>query len=211
MSVNDLLQLFCKGDKNATQIVNACAQYLFDNGGKTLTLLLDGYDEYPRDLQESSLIADILKHQVLPLCGLVVSSHPHASQHLHKQAAIRVDILGFTETEREQYIKQALPDQPHKVEELTQYLHQQTSVDSICFNSFNFNMVVLLYLYKLGILPNNSTELYHLFICSTICRHLSKFGNLTNEITDLTKLPEPYNRIIQQLQSYRWRLLITTN
>ena len=196
-SINDLLQLFCKGDKNATQIVNACAQYLFDNGGKTLTLLLDGYDEYPRDLQETSLIADILKRQVLPLCGLVVSSRPHASQHLHKQAAIRVDILGFTETEQELYIKQALPDQPHKVEELTQYLHQHPSVDSICFNPFN--MVVLLYLYKLGILPNNSTELYHHFICSTICRHLSKFGNLTNEITDLTNLPEPYNRIIQQL------------
>ena len=197
VSVDDLLQLFCKGDKNATQIVNACAQYLFDNGGKTLTLLLDGYDEYPRDLQESSLIADIIKRQVLPHCGLVVSSRPHASQHLHKQATIRVDILGFTETERQHYITQALPDQPHRVKELTQYLHQQPSVDSICFNPFN--MVILLYLYKLGILPNNSTELYRHFILSTICRHLSKFGNLTNEITDLTILPEPYNRIIKQL------------
>ena len=198
ISVDDLLQLFCKGDKNATQIVNVCAQYLFANGGKTLTLLLDGYDEYPRDLQESSLIADILKRQVLPLCGLVVSSRPHASQHLHKYATIRVDILGFTETERQHYIKQALPDQPHRVKELIQYLHQQPSVDSICFNPFN--MVILLYLYKLGILPNNSTELYRHFILSTICRHLSKFGNLTqHEITDLTNLREPYNRIIKQL------------
>ena len=197
VSVNDLLRLFCKGDENATQIVNACAQYLFDNGGKTLTLLLDGYDEYPRDLQESSLISDILKRQVLPLCGLVVSSRPHASQHLHRQATIRVDILGFTETEREHYIQQALPDQLHKVKELTQYLHQHPSIDSICFSPFN--MVILLYLYKLGILPKNSTELYRYFICSTICRHLSKFGNLKSEITDFTDLPDPYNRIIQQL------------
>ena len=61
-------------------------------------------------------------------------------------------------------------------------------------------MVILLYLYKLGIsLPNNSTELYHHFICSTICRHLSKFGNLSIEITALADLPDPYNRIIQQL------------
>ena len=199
VSVDDLLQLFCKGDKNATQIVSACAQYLFANGGKTLTLLLDGYDEYPEHLQKGSLIADIIKRQVLPLCGLVVSSRPHASQHLREQATIRVDILGFTETEREHYIKQALPDQPHKVEELTQYLHQRPSVDSICFSPFN--MVVLLYLYKLGIaLPQNSTELYNHFICSTICRHISKFGNpLTHTVTDLTNLPDPYNRIIQQL------------
>ena len=198
-SVGNLLRLFCKGDENATQIVSACAQYLLENGGKTLTLLLDGYDEYPRDLQEASLIADILKRQVLPLCGLVVSSRPHASQHFHKQATIRVDILGFTETEREHYIKQALPNQPQKIEELTQYLYQRPSVDSLCF--IPFNMVILLYLYKQGIrLPNNTTELYQRFILSTINRHLSKLGNsLPDNITNLTDLPEPYNRIIQQL------------
>ena len=128
-----------------------------------------------------------------------MSSRPHASGRLRERATIRVDILGFTETEREHYIKQALPDQPHKIEELTQYLHQQPSVDSICF--IPFNMVVLLYLYKLGIaLPKNSTELYRHFICSAICRHLSKFAKpLTHNITDLTDLPEPYSRIIQQL------------
>ena len=198
-SVTDLLRLFCKGDKNATPIVSACAQHLLDSSGKTIAFLLDGYDEYPRDLQEASLIADILKRQVLPLCGLVVSSRPHASQHFHKQATIRVDVLGFTETEREQYIKQALPNQPQEIKELTQYLYQRPSVDSLCF--IPFNMVILLYLYKLGIpLPNNTTELYHDFILSTINRHLSKLGNsLPDNITDLTDLPEPYNRIIQQL------------
>ena len=198
-SVDDLLRLFCKGDKNPTPIVSACAEYLLDNSGKTLTLLLDGYDEYPRDLQEASLIADILKRQVLPLCGLVVSSRPHASQQFHKQASIRVDILGFTETEREHYIKQALPNQPQKIKELTQYLHQRSSVDSLCF--IPFNMVILLYLYKQGIpLPNNTTELYHHFILSTINRHLIKLGNsLPDNINNLTDLPEPYNRIIQQL------------
>ena len=198
-SVSNLLHLFYKGDENATQVVSACSEYLSKNGGQNLALLLDGYDEYPEHLQKSSLIADILKRHVLPCCGLVVSSRPHASEHLREEANTRVDILGFTETEREHYIKQALPDQPHKVEELTQYLHQQPSVDSICFSPFN--MVILLYLYKLGTsLPKNATELYHHFICFTICRHLSKVGNpLTHDITDLTNLPEPYNRIIKQL------------
>ena len=195
-SVRNLLQLFCKGDENAIQIVTACAQYLFANGGKTLTLLLDGYDEYPEHLQKSSLIADILRRRVLPFCGLVVSSRPHASHHLREEATIRVDILGFTETEREHYIKQALSYQPRKVEELTQYLHQHPSVDSICFSPFN--MVILLHLYKLGIsLPENSIELYRHFICSIINRHLFKFGKFN--ISDLTDLPDPYNKIIQQL------------
>ena len=200
VSVSDLLQLFCIEDDNAIQIASACAQYLFANSGKTLTLLLDGYDEYPEHLRESSLVSKILKRQVLPLCGLVVSSRPHASEHLREEATIRVDILGFTETERDLYIEQALPDQPDKIKKLTEYLHQQPSVDSICF--IPFNMVILLYLYKLGNpLPSNSTELYHYFICSTITRHLSKSGNplTSNKITDLTDLPEPCSKIIKQL------------
>ena len=196
-SVNDLLQLFCRGeDQNAAKIVS---KFLFSNNGKNLTLLLDGYDECPRNLQESGLIADIIERCTLPLCGLVISSRPHASEHLRQQATIRVDILGFTETERQHYITHSLQDQPHKIKELTEYLHQQSSIDSICF--IPFNMAILLYLYKLGVsLPKNSTELYHNFICSTICRHLSKFGKaLTQNITDLTDLPKPYNTIIHQL------------
>ena len=206
-SIDDLLQLFSKGDKNAAEIANSCAEYLLANGGKRVIFLLDGYDEYPRNLLENSLIASILKRQVLPYCGLIVSSRPHASEHLHKQATIRVDILGFTETEREDYIKQAFPDQPHKIEELTQYLYQQPSADSICF--IPFNMVILLYLYKLGFpLPKNATELYRHFICSTICRHLLKLKNpFSNAITNLSNLPEPYNRIINQLSKFSLQAL----
>ena len=59
-SVDDLLQLFCIGDKNATEVVTVCSKYLFANGGKSLTLLLDGYDEYPEHLRECSLVANIL-------------------------------------------------------------------------------------------------------------------------------------------------------
>ena len=70
-------------------------------------------------------------------------------------------------------------------------------------------MVILLYLYKLGIpLPKNSTELYFDFICSTISRHLTKLGNpLAHDMTDLTDLPEPYNRIIQQLSKFSLEVL----
>ena len=81
-SVSNLLQLFYKGDDNTTKVVSACSEYLSKSGGKNLTLLLDGYNEYPEHLQKSSLIADIIKRQILPHCGLVVSSRPHASGHL---------------------------------------------------------------------------------------------------------------------------------
>ena len=87
-SIDDLLQLYCKGDKRASEIVSASSDQLFDNGGKDLILLLDGFDELPEYLQKNSLIADILKRQVLPQCSLVLSSRPHASKDFQNKATI---------------------------------------------------------------------------------------------------------------------------
>ena len=77
--IDDLLQSFCKRNRRSSEIASACSDYLSENNGEDLALLLDGYDEYPERLREDSLIADILKSKELPCCGLVVSSRPHAS------------------------------------------------------------------------------------------------------------------------------------
>ena len=198
-SVGDLLQHFCEGNRQAIEITAACHDYLFENGGKDVAFLLDGFDEFPSELQKTGLIAKILKRRLLPNCALVVSSRPHATAHLREQATIRVDILGFTEIERNQFIQQALQDQPQSIKELTQYLEDHFTISSLCV--VPFNMVVLLFLYKQGIsLPNNSTELYKHFICLTICKHLARYGHdLDNKITDLTNLPDPCNEAVQQL------------
>ena len=197
--IDELLQLYCKRDRRATEIAYACSDYLFKNDGEDLVFLFDGYDEYPEMLQNDSLITDILAREVLPRCGLIVSSRPHASVSLRDQATVRVDILGFTEAEREHYIIESLKDQPQKINELTRYLQGHSMISSLCF--VPFNMVVLVYLYKQGIpLPKNSSELYNYFIRLTVCRHCKKHGgHLRSNITALTDLPEPYNKIIQQL------------
>ena len=197
--VTDLLQLVCKREVNATEIATACSEYLFNNNGKDVVFLFDGYDEFPGHLQKDSLVADILKRKVLPQCGLIVSSRPHASVRLRQKATIRVDILGFAEEERKLYIEQSLKGQPHAVKELTEYLKGNLSINGLCF--IPFNMVILIYLYEQGIpLPSNSAQLYNYFICLTICRHLAKSGHpLENIIPDLANLPEPYNTTLKQL------------
>ena len=197
--VADLFKLVCEGDEKAPRIAIASSDYFFENKGEGLVFLFDGFDEFPEHLQEDSLIASILKRKVLPHCGLVVSSRPHASVGLREDATIRVDILGFAEDERKLYIEQSLKEQPHAVKELTEYLDGNLTINGLCF--IPFNMVILIYLHKKRIpLPRNSTQLYNYFICLTICRHLAKSGQpLDNTITDLAKLPEPYNTIVQQL------------
>ena len=197
--IDDLLQSFCRRDRRATETASACSDYLSENNGEDLALLFDGYDEYPERLRKDSLIVDILEREVLPRCGLIVSSRPHASVSLREQATVRVDILGFTEAEREDYIKESMKGEPQKIDELTQYLQDHSIISSLCF--VPFNLVSLVYLYKQGYcLPKNHAELYNYFICLTICRHLAKHGHrLQGNITKLTDLPAPYNKIIQQL------------
>ena len=208
--LKDLLQLFCNREETKAiqlQIVTVCSNYLLQNGGKDLVFLFDGFDEYPENLRKSSLISSILRREVLPNCALVVSSRPHATVHLREQATVRVDILGFTKVERNQFIQQALKEEPQSIKELIQYLEDHLTINSLCL--VPFNMVILLFLYKQRSclpnksLPKNSTQLYNHFICLTICRHLAKCGySLDNTITDLTNLPDPYSKIIQQLSKF---------
>ena len=196
-SLKQLFQYFCKHNMEDDEVV-MCIKHISSNQGKTLTLLLDGYDELPEEVRGNSLIADILNRQVLPDCGLVVSSRPHASVLLRKQATLRVDILGFTDKQRKHYIEHSLNDQS-QIKQLTTYLEQHIIISSLCY--VPFNIVLLLFLYKQGVaLPNNATQLYNIFICLTLRRYLTKHGITTKQsITDINHLPEPYGKFIHQL------------
>ena len=200
-SICDLLKLSCKGytEGKAKEIATACSEYLLANDGKDITFLLDGYDELPYNLRKNSLIADILNRTTLPLCGIVVSSRPHASVGLRKLAVSRIEILGFTEQERKHYIEQSVHGNDHQTKELIQYLHYHPTISDACFAPLN--MSILLFLYQLGIpLPDNCTELHQHFIFQTIRRHVAKSGcPLPDTITDLMTLPKPYKNIVKQL------------
>ena len=206
--LDDLFKCFCMGDKRGPQIANVCSDYLLKNGGKESAFLLDGYDEFPKELQRSStnLITAILKRQILPRCGLIVSSRPHASENLRQNAKLIVDILGFTEQEQQLFIQQALEGEQQKIYALQQYLDNHLTISNLCY--VPFNMLVLLYLFNQGYLPNNSTELYNDFVCHTICRYLARSGHgLDNKITELANIPEPYKNMVEQLTKLSFEAL----
>ena len=205
--ISDLFQLFCKGDVKGKEISDACSEYFFNNGGKDLVFLFDGFNEFPEKLQKDGLISDILKRRELPKCSLVVSSRPHAFLELQHKASVKVDILGFPEKERKRYIEQALNEHPCKITELTNYLDNHLLINGLCF--VPFFMVVLVFLYEQGIpLPKSSVELYQYFICLTISRHLTKSGHsLGSTVIDIAQLPEPCKTIINQLSKFSLQAL----
>jgi len=200
-TIEELLLSFCKRHLHAKTIATTSSNHLFHQDGKDIVFLFDGYDEFPQNLQQNSLIADILNREVLPFCGIVVSSHPHASVFLQEQADVRVDILGFTKADRKQFIQQALKGQPNKIEELTQYLDCHLSINSLCL--IPFNMAVLVFLYNHGnTLPKSSTELYEQFVFLTIYGNLVRSGACLKNISSLNNLPSPCGRILKQLAKF---------
>ena len=204
-SLQSLVHHFYHYDKQAEQVTSCVAQ----DGGKSVTILLDGYDELPPNLRQNSFIVDLLQHKVLPACSIVVSSRPHASTHLRDNISCQVEILGFSEQDQQHFIEHSLKGQPHKISELKQYLKHHSAFSNLCF--IPFNMTILLFLYKdkeETPLPTSSTGLYNLFICLTICRHLAKSGiTLDEEITHLNSLPQPYSKIINQLSKFAFKAL----
>ena len=191
-----LLQLLCQRGTEFSKVSSACVCHLFNNYGKDILFVFDGYDEFCRSFPENSsnVIVDILNQKALPQCSIVMTSRPCASIIFSRKITRKINILGFTRDEVESYIQAAMPSEPHRISNLMNYIARQPVID--CF--VPFNMAILVYLYQHGSsLPRNSAELYHSFICLTVCRHLAKCG--IRDITKLTDLPEPYYRRIQQL------------
>jgi len=202
-SLESLVSHFYKYEKEAL----SCIPQLIKDGGRSVTILLDGYDEFPVDLRQNSFIADILQGKALPAGAIVVSSRPHASTHLHNNVTCRVEVLGFSEEDQTHFIQQSLEGQEEKISQLNKYLTTYPTIASLCF--VPFNLTILLFLYKQqATLPTRSCDLYNLFICLTISRHVFKSGKLLeDETTQLDTLPQPYADFIKQLSNFAFTAL----
>jgi len=88
--------------KEATAGLGKC---LTENNGEDLAVVLDGYDELSEADRKNSFIADLIRHQVLSKCLLVVTSRPFASLPLRDMADCRVEVVGFTEEDQLDYIQ----------------------------------------------------------------------------------------------------------
>ena len=194
-SLNELFKYFCQRENIHT---DNYITHLTKDGGKHITILLDGYDELPERLREDSFIARLIDKEELPAATVVVSSRPHASRKIRQNVSCYVDILGFTKDEQQAFIEESLKGQSEKIKELSNYLDCHPNISSLCY--IPFNMVILLWLFKEGIKPKVSTELYNLFVLHTIQNSLTKF-NLpgANDFSKLSNLPTPYKEVMQQL------------
>ena len=205
-SLDSLIHHVYPYDEANSPEISACKEHLKQDEGKSLTILLDGYDEFPDNLRKQSFIAKLLKREILPSCTIVVSSRPHASTDLRRHFFCRVEILGFSEEDQQHFVEHSLEDDEQK-QELKKYLQDHPAISNLCYIPFNMTVLLLLFMTNRA-LPTNSTGLYSWFICLTICRYLAKRNiTLKEDIDNLDKLPGPYVEIIKQLSKLAFKAL----
>ena len=205
-SVEELLEYLL--DRN---IAPDLSKHLLKTKGEDLTIIFDGYDELSEEDRKNSLVARIINRAKLPKCSLVVTSRPTASLRLREIADCSVEILGFTEEDRLDYIQHALKGSDVKIAILQSYLQSNSTINALCY--IPLNMTILLCIFEevlsytksddqLNTLPSTQTELYKKFIWMIIGRFLKKHdpqfcGAFFN--IDILKLPECYNNILMEL------------
>ena len=189
------------------------SDYLFETKGKDLAIIFDGYDEMSDEDRHNSLVAKIISRKILPKCDLVITSRPTASLHLRDMADCRVEVLGFTEEDRLDYIQHALEGSNEKIKVLQSYLQSNSTINALCYVPLNMTILLCLYedinlpknimnadsIKEIG-LPNTQTEMYEKFILMTITRCIKKNNKkVSGKYLKISELPEPYNEIFNEL------------
>ena len=133
-----------------------------------ITILLDGYDEL-NDKGDNSLVTNIIKHKILPQCRVVITSRPIASEKLQKLADVRVEVLGFSDQSKREYIKKELKDHSEKARLLLSYLDDHSDINEACYIPIIMTAMVCSFK-EYEKLPTNQSEIYERFVAVVISR-----------------------------------------
>ena len=188
-SLEDLFQHYDE------DLLREIVQHIKKTGGEGNLLVCDGFDELSKkERTQHSLFLEIILGKVLPNCSVIVSSRPYASQMLQQMKSIthHVEIVGFTEKQIKECIRQNITDKP-KAEELIEQLKQRLDILSLCYTPLNAAITLYVYKQEKHTLPTTLTQLYTLYTLHSLKRSVKiHFDNLdADDISDLKNLPDP--------------------
>ena len=195
----------------SSAIPSYLAEYLLQTEGKDLAIVFDGYDEVSEEDKKCSIIADILCHRILAKSCIVITSRPTASSDLHDTVDCRVEIVGFTEEDRLDYIQTALQGNDNKIETFKRYLRSNPTINALCYIPLNMTILLCLFEDDIDALPKTQTDMYKQFINMTILHYIQKYNKkivpfVTKQIS-ISTLPYPHNRVYEDLTKLVYKAL----
>ena len=174
-----------------------------ENHGVGVTLIIDGFDELSTELRldSKSFFRKLIKKKCLPEAKIVVTSRPSASACLHDVVDKRMEILGFEQSSRNQYIAEALQESPLKLKKLQRHFQQYPNIDAICYIPLILSIIVFLCMCQPDDLPPTASKMYASFILHTICHYLKRVGKIPEDkVIKLEQFPPVVYKALQQLE-----------
>ena len=187
--------------KSTSKVEQLCS-YLEDKDGAHLILIIDGFDELSTELRHSSFFRELIEKRCLPKARIVVTSRPSASACLHDVVDKRIEILGFEQSSKNQYVTEALQDYPSKLEKLQKHFQQYPNIDAICYIPLIMSIIVFLCMCQPDELPPTATKMYASFILHTICHYLKRVGKIPDHliINKLEQFPPIVTKVFKKLE-----------
>ena len=204
--LTDFIQYFFKFKQSSLDLSKQCAKILEKRDNSDITILMDGYDEL-RNKGIDLLIERIIKRQILPQCRIVITSRPIASENLQRLAHVKVEVLGFNDKSKKEYIQKELKDYPEKAKCLISYLNNHSDINKICYIPIMMTIMVCTFK-EYEELPINQSELYERFVTLVISRYLQKLDDtLPKNILSIKKLPARYQIYLEQLSEFAFKTI----
>ena len=156
-------------------------QFLKENPSKVL-LVLDGLDEL--DPQRLEMCLKLIQRKQFPGCYVVVTSNYEGMGFVRPYTDTLLEIVGFTTTDAECYIRKYFQHAEHLAKELISKVYFDEDLRELTRNPLNTLLLCVIFEDLEGVLPDNWTQLYVEIVLFVLRRYESKNG-LSNRGKDL--------------------------
>ena len=198
-TLQDFILYFYDFDETAAEFTKQCATILHNRYNHDVLVILDGY-EINLDSTKDSFLTQLVCHQVFRQSKVIVTPKSVASSKLQSIANIRIEIFGFSDENKIEYIEKEFQNSPNKIEALCSYMNANKYIKGVC--SVPIVMDVFVQMYKEAeILPENQLKLYQEITSIIITRRVQKHDKDKGLqcIASLQDLPELYKNFLMNL------------
>ena len=175
------------------------AQYVDRYDGDGVVFILDGFDELPEEMRQSSIVRDILEGRLAPKASFLITSRPISAQSLYPLVDRRIEVTGFGKEEVEKYVTDYFATSDAAVgKKLVSTLHSRPTIRNLCFVPLLLRMVCFMASFGKA-LPRTMHKLFEHLVILTVNRNLEKANRKerANSLEDVKRLCPSFMKLAQ--------------
>ena len=185
----------------------AVCKDVVDRNGKSILILLEGYDELPPDLQERSIFSALIEGKELPNATILVTSRTSSSDIVYEKCKNtnfqHIEVVGFTGEQIDSYIKSTVADET-VLEAFGHYLKKYPHIHGLMYIPLNCGIILDVFISSSDDEepPTTQTELYTVLAKTILSRYLSSHpvhGKQKWRLSVFSDLPQDVHSTFLQL------------